>query len=220
VASFSAFIFDMDGVIVDSNPHHRRAWEAFNRRYGLETTEEMHGRMYGRRNDEIVREYFGEDLSAEEVAARGLAKEALYRDMIADQVSEMLLPGLRSFLDRRKEIPKAVASNAEEANVDFLLNRSGLRPYFQVILNGGQVHRPKPDPEIYLLAAERLGVEPKECVVFEDSHSGVAAARAAGMPVVGILTTHDDLPGAQLTIDNFTSEELESWLAGRVHARR
>jgi HAD superfamily hydrolase (TIGR01509 family) len=210
----------MDGVIVDSNPHHRRAWEAFNRRYGLETTEAMHGRMYGRRNDEIVREYFGEDLSAEEVAARGLAKEALYREMITDQISGMLLPGLRSFLDRRKEIPKAVASNAEEANVDFLLDRSGLRPYFQVVLNGGQVHRPKPDPEIYLLAAEQLGVTPKECVVFEDSHSGVAAARAAGMPVVGILTTHDDLPGAQLTIDNFTSEELESWLAGRVRARR
>jgi beta-phosphoglucomutase family hydrolase len=216
VAVVSAFLFDMDGVIVDSNPHHRLAWEAFNRQYGLDTTEAMHRRMYGRRNDQIVRDYFGEELSEGEVAARGFAKEALYREMIAGQVPSMLVPGLRGFLERHRDIPKAVASNAEPANVEFLLERSGLRRYFQVVLDGHQVSHPKPSPEIYLLAAERLAVPATACVVFEDSPSGVAAGIAAGMQVVGLKTTFDDLPGTQLTINNFTSEDLEAWLAARA----
>src|SRR5580658_4207228 len=101
IVSYSkrAFLFDMDGVIVDSNPQHRLAWEAFTRSYGLETTEAMHERMYGRRNDQIVRDFFGAGLSAEEVEARGAAKEALYRKMIAGKVEGMLVPGLRDFLN-------------------------------------------------------------------------------------------------------------------------
>ncbi|MGA7234935.1 MAG: HAD family hydrolase, partial [Bryobacteraceae bacterium] len=156
----SAFIFDMDGVIVDSNPQHRLAWEAFNRRYGLETTEAMHRFMYGRRNDQIVRGFFGEQLSEDEVAARGFAKEALYREMIGDRVESMIVPGLRDFLDRHREIPKAVASNAEPANVEFLLDRAGLRPYFRAVVDGHQVARPKPLPDVFLRAAELLGIPP------------------------------------------------------------
>ena len=218
--NISAFIFDMDGVIVDSNPVHRLAWEAFNRRYGLETTEAMHQRMYGRRNDQIVRDYFGESLSDDEVDARGLAKEALYREMVADRVHAMLVPGLRGFLERHRDIPKAVGSNAEPANVNFLLDRSGLRSYFRVVLNGSDVSHPKPSPDIYLLAAERLGIPPAECIVFEDTPSGVAAGLAAGMQVIGLRTTFRHLPGTQLTIDNFESEDLEAWLAAGVRAER
>jgi beta-phosphoglucomutase len=208
-----AFLFDMDGVIADSNPYHRLAWEAFNRRYGLETTEAMQQGMYGRRNDQIVRDFFGAGLADEEVAARGAAKEALYREMIADRVESMLVPGLREFLERYRDTPKAVASNAEPANVDFLLQQTGLRPYFQVVLNGQQVSHPKPDPEIYLRAAELLQTEPAACIVFEDSHSGVAAGRAAGMRVIALSTTFGYLPGTVLTIDNFRSRELHEWLA-------
>ena len=210
----------MDGVIVDSNPRHRLAWEAFNRLYGLETTEAMHQRMYGKRNDQIVRDFFGAELSAEEVDARGAAKEALYRETIAGQVETMLVPGLRDFLDRYRDIPKAVASNAEPANVDFLLEEAGLRPYFQVILNGHQVSHPKPDPEIYLRAAELLHVEPTACIVFEDSYSGVAAGRAAGMKVIGLSTTHSDLPGTELTVDNFRNGDLQAWVATEIRSER
>lgn len=216
--ALSAFIFDMDGVIVDSNPQHRRAWAAFNLRYGLATTEDMHRRMYGRRNDQIVRDFFGEHLPDEEVAARGFAKEELYREMIADSVESMIVPGLRDFLERHREIPKAVASNAEPANVDFLLDRAGLRPYFRVIVDGHQVAHPKPYPDIYLRAASLLGVPAAECIVFEDSHSGVQAASAAGMEVVGLRTTEVNLPGTGLTIDNFTNGDLETWLATYVRA--
>jgi beta-phosphoglucomutase family hydrolase len=205
-------LFDMDGVLVDSNPAHREAWAAFNLRYGLETTEEMHLQMYGRRNDQIVRDYFGDTLSDEEVAARGRAKEALYREMIADRIESMLVPGLRAFLDRYRDIPKAVASNAEPENVRFLLDKAGLRPYFRAVVDGHQVSNPKPHPDVYLLAARLLGVSPDRCVVFEDSPSGALAGSAAGMPVIGIRTTYVNLPDVVLCVDNFKSGDLNEWV--------
>jgi len=208
-------IFDMDGVIVDSNPVHRQAWERFNRQFGLETTEEMQRRMYGRRNDQIVRDFFGDGLDAEEVTSRGAAKERLYREMVADRIDEILVPGVREFLDRYREAPKALASNGEPENVDFLLDRAGLRAFFQAIVNGQQVRHPKPHPEIYLRAADLLGADPADCIVFEDSESGVEAAQAAGMRIVLVSTTHGYLPGASFTIDNFLSRELIPWLAAQ-----
>jgi beta-phosphoglucomutase family hydrolase len=210
-------IFDMDGVIVDSNPMHRQAWEAYNRRFGLETTEEMQKRMYGRRNDQIVRDFFGDGLTPEEVERRGADKEELYREMVGDRIEEMLVPGVRQFLQSHREVPMAVASNGEPANVSFLLDRAGLRPYFRAVVDGQQVRLPKPHPEIYLRTAKLLGADPANCIVFEDSQSGVEAARAAGMRIVLLCTTHGNLPGASLSVDNFLSGELWRWLA--VQAR-
>ena len=85
IAPGLALIFDMDGVIVDSNPLHRQAWADFNRRFGLETTDDMHARMYGRRNDDIVRDFYGAGLAPEEIAARGSAKEELYRQLLGER---------------------------------------------------------------------------------------------------------------------------------------
>ena len=213
-----AFIFDMDGVIVDSNPAHRDAWAAFNRRYGVETTEAMHRRMYGKRNDDIVRDFFGSHLSPEEVFARGKAKEQLYREMVVDRIEEILVPGVRGFLERHRGTPMGLASNAEPENIDFVLDCAGLRPYFQVVVDGHQVSKPKPHPEIYLRVADLLGVVPPDCIVFEDSHSGVAAAVSAGMRVIGLLTTEVNLPGTHLTIDNFLSTDLYPWLRSQSPA--
>src|SRR5437660_461811 len=117
----------MDGVVLDSNPIHREAWAAFNRRYRLETTEAMHEFMYGKRNDAIIRGFYGEMLSAEEVRARGAAKEALYREMIQYQLEQALVPGVVQFLKDYRVTPKALATNAEPENVDFLLDRASLR---------------------------------------------------------------------------------------------
>ncbi|PWU11566.1 MAG: HAD family phosphatase [Terriglobia bacterium] len=210
-----ALIFDMDGVLVDSNPAHCRAWEAFNRQYGLETTTAMRRSMYGKRNDEIIREYFGPDLPAEEVAARGAAKERLYREMIAGHLEEMLVPGVRVFLELHRADPMAVATNAEPQNLDFLLDHAGLWPYFRVVMDGHQVRHPKPHPELYLKTAELLGIAAENCIVFEDSYYGVEAALAAGARVIGVLTTHEDLPGAALTIDNFGNGDLAPWLCAQ-----
>lgn len=213
-----ALIFDMDGVLVDSNPLHRQAWIAFNRSHGLETTEAMLQGMYGRRNDQIVRDFYGGGLSAQEVEALGAAKEELYREMVAGRIEEMLVPGLRPFLDRYRGRPMAVASNAEPENVDFLLDRAALRPYFSVVVDGHQVSHPKPHPEIYRLAADLMDIAPSNCIVFEDSHTGIAAARAAGMRVIGIRTTEVNLPGTDITADNFLNGSLTSWLTAQRRA--
>jgi beta-phosphoglucomutase family hydrolase len=207
-------IFDMDGVLVDSNPIHRQAWEAYNLQHGIQTDEAMHGRMYGRRNDYIVRDFFGAHLSDAAVAAHAAAKEALYRTMMARALQGALVPGVRQFLERQAGRPMAVATNAEPANVDFLLESAGLREFFSIAVTGDRVVNPKPHPEIYLHAADLLAVSPSDCIVFEDSEAGVAASLAAGMRTVGISTTHGDLAGVHLMIRDFLDPVLEPWLHG------
>jgi beta-phosphoglucomutase family hydrolase len=216
VTPIRALIFDMDGVIVDSNPLHRRVWEEYNRRHGFETTDEMQNRMYGKRNDDIVRDFYGAGLSDEEVFAHGAAKEALYREMMKPQLDLALVSGVRRFIEDHAEMPKAVATNAEPANLDFVLDETGLRKFFRFTIDGHKVRNPKPHPEVFLRAAEALGYPPEECLVFEDSQTGVQAGIAAGMRVVGLATTHSELPGVSLLIPDFNSPELAAWLAERI----
>src|SRR5580692_3067534 len=208
MGNIRALIFDMDGVIVDSNPWHRTAWQEYNRGLGVEMTEDMQQKMYGKRNDELIREFFGHDLSDSEVFAHGAAKETLYREMMKPHVNDALVPGIREFLVRHRDLALAVATNAEPPNVDFVLDETGLRPFFRVIVNGHQVVNPKPHPEIYLRVAEELGVNPADCVVFEDSYAGVEAGLAAGMRLAGISTTHDDLQGVSLAVPDFNHAAL------------
>lgn len=207
-----ALIFDMDGVIVDSNPWHRTAWEEYSRSLGVEMTAEMQQRMYGKRNDELIRDFYGRHLDDAAVFAHGAAKEALYREMMKPHLNHALVPGIRELLDRHRDLALAVATNAEPPNVDFVLDETGLRSFFRVVVNGHEVTYPKPHPEIYLRVADALGMNPAECVVFEDSHTGVEAALAAGMEVVGISTTHEDLAGVALLIRDFNDPSLEGWI--------
>lgn len=207
-----AFIFDMDGVIVDSNPLHRVVWTEFNSRQGIVTTDAMFGRMYGKRNDAVIRDFFGDDLPEAEVFALGAAKEALYREMMRPQLAERLVPGVRAFMEKHKAMPIGVATNAEPENLHFVLDEAELAKYIRFTATGYEVALPKPAPDIYLKAAEGLGVDPKACVVFEDSYSGVVAAVAAGMRVVGISTTHAELPGASIVIPDFLDPALAGWL--------
>src|SRR5579862_167210 len=209
-----ALIFDMDGVIVDSNPMHRESWRAYNRRFGIETDEAMQQRMYGKRNDEIIRDFFGSDLTEAQVAEHGAAKERLFREMMAPRLEESLVPGFTRFLQDRNGAPAGLATNAERANVDFVLDGISignipLRSCFRAVVNGQQVSRPKPYPDIYLRVAELLGYDPRNCVVFEDSHSGAEAAHAAGARVVGLRTTHKSFKNIDLTVDDFRSLELK-----------
>jgi beta-phosphoglucomutase len=212
-----ALVFDMDGVILDSNPMHREAWRLYNLRFGIETDEAMQQRMYGRRNDEIVRDFFGAGLTPEEVVGHGAAKESLYREMMGARLMESLVPGVTRILQNCNRTSCGLATNAERANVDFLLDgvrveEVPLRNYFRAVVDGQQVSRAKPHPDIYLRVAELLGVDARNCIVFEDSHTGVQAARAAGARVVGLRTTHREFKNIDLTVDDFRSPELEKWL--------
>lgn len=207
-----AIIFDLDGVLIDSMPLHVRAWEQYLENFGM-TCGAMERVMHGKRNSELVRELFGNGLADDAVFEHGAAKERLFRQMLLDaDLSVCRVPGLTEFLERYKHIAKAIGSNAEPANIDFVVDRFGLRPYFQVIVNGQQVERPKPFPDVYLKAAEQLHFEPRDCIVFEDSPTGVQAARAAGMRVVAVETTPTDFEDVDLKVKDFLDPRLEEWL--------
>lgn len=211
-----ALIFDLDGVIVDSMPVHETAWRRYLESLGVDDGD-IPTRTHGRRNDEIVRDFLGADADLHTVLAHGAAKEQLFRDMLREQLHQHLVPGIAEWLDHLSGAPIALATNAERANIDFVLDSvgrdgAGLRPFFNVIVDGSEVARPKPAPDIYLRAAELLKIPPRNCVVFEDSPVGVAAALAAGMRVVGVLTHSSPLHGILLSIPDFLDPELDPWL--------
>ncbi len=210
-----ALVFDLDGVIVDSNRVHSETWHEYLRRCGREVPEDFDLRMFGRRNDDIVRDVFGCDLDPAEVVRHGAEKEKLYREMMGPVLRAHLVPGVAAFLERHQDMPIAVASNAEPANVEFVLNGSGVRKYFRAVVDGHQVERPKPDPEIYLRAAELLGVLPVNCIVFEDSKAGMEAACAARAHVVAVNATQaaSELPRVEISVRDFLDPGLEKWLS-------
>lgn len=200
----------MDGVIVHSTPVHTLAWQQYLADHGIDSSG-IGGRMHGLRNDEIVRELWGPGLDDASIDAHGAAKEALYRQMMAPVLEEHLVPGLRPFLDLLGGSPAAVASNAERANLDFVLDGAALRPRFRAVVDGQQVDRPKPAPDIYLRAAQLLGAAPSDCIVFEDSRAGIRAGLDAGMRVVGLTTTLPTLDGVHLSVADFHDPRLPAF---------
>jgi beta-phosphoglucomutase len=217
VAPGLAVIFDMDGVIVDSMPVHLEAWERYLESIGVQGSD-VATRMHGRRNDEIVLDFLGGTADLSTVFEHGAAKERLYREMMRDRLSHHLVPGIREFLNRLASTPIALASNAERANIDFILDEAGLRGYFDVIVDGSQVDAPKPAPDVYLKAAHDLGIAPANCIVFEDSPVGITAARSAGTRVAGILTHSTTLESVDCSVTDFLSPELDQWLSAQQPA--
>lgn len=210
-----AFLFDMDGVLINSMPLHTKAWEVYLDGLGLRV-DDLEARMHGKRNPELVRDLIGAELADDVVFEHGAAKEKLFREMMAGQLDRFKIPGLIDFLERYPDVPKAVASNAERANIDFTLDRLGLRQYFQVMVDGWEVERPKPFPDIYLLAAKRLEVSPAQCIVFEDSPTGTAAGAAAKMRTVGVETIPADFMGVDLIVKDFLDPKLQPWLMAQT----
>jgi len=185
-----AVIFDMDGVLVDSNPFHITNWASYLRDHGVSfKSEDLPRQILGQRNDVAVRSFFGPSLTPEQVDQMGEEIEAGFRRIFRPHAKATV--GLMSLMEecRRAGIPMAVASSAMKKNVDLVVEALGLERYCQVFIDGDQVSRPKPDPEIYLLAAQRLRVDPVRAVAFEDSFVGIAAVHAAGMKCVAIAST-------------------------------
>jgi HAD superfamily hydrolase (TIGR01509 family) len=214
LAAGLGFIFDMDGVLIESTRMHAVAWEKYLASHGIAGAGVM-DEMLGRRNDEIVTALFGEHLSADEVHAHGAAKERLYRELMGPVLDENVVAGAADFIRaaHRAGIPCALATNAEPLNAEFVLTRTGLKGCFRAIVDGHKVEKPKPDPEIVLKAASSLGLCPEDCVVFEDSPGGMQAARAAGARLVALLTTLEAAPQADLAISDFNDPRLTTWLS-------
>lgn len=200
-----AFVFDMDGVIVDSNPYHKIALRQFCEKHGHTLTEtELREKIYGRTNKDWIPNLFG-NIDRDLAKKYADEKETLYREIYAPHIRPV--PGLIEFLDALDRLRKAraIATSAPLENVDFTLDKTDTRRYFKVILDESFVSKGKPDPEIYLKTAKALNLPPDQCVVIEDSLSGIEAAKAAGSRVIAITTTHSkvEFPPVDLIIDDF-----------------
>lgn len=180
-------IFDIDGTLVDNHAFHEEAWMLWGSRNGKEISREYYREhLYARTNDRIFRTLYGDGISMDEIMRRAEEKEAIYREIYGPAMQPM--PGLVALLDDllHAGVPCAAASNAERVNVDFVIDGLKLRGYFRAVLAREDVVHGKPEPDIFLLAAKRIGVPPPRCRVFEDSWAGFEAARRAGMPVIAI----------------------------------
>jgi beta-phosphoglucomutase len=188
-----AALWDVDGTLIDSREYHWLSWQDALAAEGFRVTRPRFEQTFGRRNDEILREYFP-SYSAEEITRVGEAKEVAYRALVRERGIE-LLPGVRRWLDRLRDEGwlQAVASSAPRQNLDAIIAALGLEKYFAAVASAEDVTEGKPDPQVFLAAAAKLGVEPSSCVVVEDAPAGTEAARRARMRCVGVLSSHAEL---------------------------
>lgn len=183
-------IFDHDGVLVDSFDFHQHAWLELGRRTGLAITREFIHETFGMTNPSIFRKLLGDALVEEDVWSYGDLKELCYRELAREQID--LIDGVPALLDdlAAAGVVLAIGSSAPRANLDLTVESCGLANRFTAIASLEDIDRGKPDPQVFLVAAERAGVAPKRTVVFEDAGVGIQAAKAAGMYAVGITTTN------------------------------
>lgn len=203
-----ALLFDMDGVIIDSNPAHKITIQQFCKKYDKNLSDdEMRQHIYGRTNKEWIRHLFGEDLPVDQLKKYADEKEALFREFYKKDVKP--LTGLIDFLKllQTNNIPLAIGTSAPPENVQFVFENMDIQKYFSAVLDENSVTVGKPNPEIYLKAAKALNMNPEDCIVVEDSLSGVEAGKRAGCKVIGVTTTHTpaELHRADITIADFTS---------------
>lgn len=201
-----AVLWDLDGVLVDSAPFHFQAWRELFASLGREFSEADFRRTFGLRNDAILHDVLG-DLPPAEIERLGKRKEELFRQAARGNITA--LPGALALLRllRERGFRLALVSSTPHANIELVLRSLGVEASFDAIVGEEDVSRGKPDPEGFLLAAERLGVPPEECVVIEDAPAGVEAAKRAGMRCVGV---HRGRPREALAQADLVVESLEN----------
>jgi beta-phosphoglucomutase len=187
---FKGVIFDMDGVVVDNHRFHFKAWMKFSRQHNFELNEEIYrDKFNGKTNADLFKMIFGE-VSSDQMKAYAEEKEGLYKKLYLEHMEPM--KGLLDFLEflKSQRLKVALGTSAPPGNVDFVLDHLKLRQYFPVIVDGTQVEKGKPDPQVYQLCCMRMGLEPKDCVVFEDSLAGLESGMRAGCDVIAVATSH------------------------------
>lgn len=197
-----AILWDLDGTIFDSADEHYASWRETLSREGIDFGREQFEATFGQRNDAILRDLFGDDIGDEEMHRISDAKEEQYRAMLREQGAE-LLPGVKHWLASLHNAGwrQAIASSAPRRNIATALDLLGISDYFAVRVSAEDVDNGKPAPEVFLLAANRLDVPPRNCVVVEDSPAGIEAGKRAGMTTIAVRTTHDDL-SADIVVDS------------------
>jgi len=210
----AAVIWDMDGVLADTAPHHLLAWQETFAKRGINFTEADFKRGFGIRNDAIIKNTLGEQVTPDEIEAIAREKEATFRRIIGKDIKP--LPGALELVKALDEggISMAIASSTTIENIHLIVGSLGIADYFKAVITGHDVTEGKPSPQVFLLAAQRLGAEPKNCIVIEDAVAGVKAAKSAGMYCVAVSNSHpqEKLKEADLIVDSLeevTVKDLE-----------
>jgi len=208
-----AFIFDLNGTMINDMPYHTKAWESLlnNDLGGNFTWNEIKQQMYGKNPEVLVRMFGPDRFTLDEMNLLSYEKEKKYQREYLPELE--LLPGLKDFLETayQQDIPMAIGSAAIPFNIDFVLDNLNIRHYFKVIVSADDVVLSKPHPETFLKAAQLLQITPVDCLVFEDVPKGAEAAANAGMETVILTTTHKpeefkNLPNVIHFAENFTDE--------------
>jgi beta-phosphoglucomutase family hydrolase len=209
--STRAVVWDMDGVIVDTGPFHRKSWQYVFKKQGINFTEEDFQHIFGQRNDNIIRKTIGRNLTQSEVDTIAKDKEEFFREAVKTNLKPF--PGVIDLLKvlKANEIGSAVASSAPMENISLVLGGLKIEGYFQAIVYGREVTEGKPSPQCFLLAAKKLGVDPRNCIGVEDAIAGVTAVKKAGMHCIAVTNTHpaNSLAEADLVVDSLEKVGLK-----------
>jgi beta-phosphoglucomutase len=210
-------LWDLDGTLIDSAGYHWTAWHDTLAAEGRTVTPEAFAAMFGKRNDEILRELFGEDLPRAWMDRVSETKEAAYRGLLRSQGLEAL-PGALNWLSRLHAAgwKQAIASSAPQPNIDAVFDVLGFERWLDAVVSADEVGRGKPDPALFLESARRIGVPPALCVVVEDAPAGIEGARRAGMRSIGVLSSHHAELEADLVVPSLaalTDDAFESLLS-------
>ena len=208
-----ALIFDMDGTLVDNMSYHKQSWIDLFTHYQIDLDYTSFDKNYNKGSlVEIMKRLLPHVEDEKELFRMGCYKEVLYRDLYRPHVKA--INGLHAFLKKQqsKGFPLGIATMGDQHNIDFIFEALDLRPFFHSTTGGHQIKNGKPHPEIFLTAAKKLKVAPRDCLAFEDSRTGITAALAAGLQVVGISTSLDEKTllelGCTAAIKDYTNLDL------------
>jgi len=214
IYSHYCIIFDMDGVLADTGPIHFKSWVNLGREIGVEFTRELFEETFGQQSPTIIRKLVGpnpDDILIEDWAN---FKEKNYREMVKDKLEP--LPGVMKILAdlKSKGFKLAVGSSGPSENVDLLLTSLKMEEFFDVIITAAEVEKGKPEPDVFLIIAKTLNIDPINCIVIEDAPVGIEAAKRAGMIPIALTTTHnkEELLDADLIKQDLTEVGIKDIL--------
>ena len=212
-----AALWDVDGTLIDSSEYHWLSWQGALAAENFRITRAQFASTFGQRNDEILRAYFPH-YTSDDIARVGESKERAYRELIRARGIE-LLPGVRRWLEklRGQGWLQAVASSAPRRNLDTIIASLSLESFFSAVASAEDVTAGKPDPQVFLAAARKVGVEPSRCVVVEDAPAGTEAARRARMRSIGVLSSHAELRADIVvrSLEDLHDDAFDELLAGK-----
>lgn len=203
----AGIIFDLDGTLIDNNFYHIESFKEFYKRMNMEFSyEDYTANINGKINKVIFPYILKRELSEEEITKYDDQKESLYRELYAPHIKP--IDGLLDFLEtlKKENYPLAIATSGLPPNINFMFDNIAIRHYFIDVVNASNITQGKPHPEIFLKAAKSINADPEKCVAFEDSVAGIRSAKAAGMKVIGITTTHtaEEIQEAHKVIQDYT----------------